>query len=82
MHVEQQLAQYGAVGVLLAVFVALFLWMFRQLFSRFLTHLDFLQTAFKELIVALQKLSDKVDDNHKEVMGRISSRKDRIPHQS
>lgn len=68
---EQHLAQYGAIGVLLGVFVVLFVWMFKVLFSRFIQHLDVLTTSLKEIVKALESLKSAVEDNHREVMERI-----------
>jgi uncharacterized membrane protein len=68
---EQHLAQYGAIGVLLAVFVVLFVWMFKALFSRFLQHLDVLTTSLREIVKALEAIKLAVEDHHKEVMRRL-----------
>lgn len=71
---EQHLAQYGAIGVLLALFVATFIWMFRVLFTRFLQHLDTLTTSLKEIVEALEALKKSVDDHQKEINYRFVRR--------
>lgn len=74
---EQHLAQYGAVGVLLSVFVVLFIWMFKVLFSRFLQHLDNLTSGLKEIVEALRALKTFMEDHHEKVMEGIRHREGR-----
>lgn len=68
---EQHLAQYGAVGVLLSVFVVLFVWMFKTLFTRFIQHLDNLTATLNEMVRVLGALKNSVEDNHRDVMERL-----------
>lgn len=63
-----KLAQYGAMGILLAVFVVLFIWMFRTLFTKFLQHLDVLTTTQKEIAINLSSLRQSIDDHNQETL--------------
>jgi hypothetical protein len=73
MNLQQNLAQYGAVGVLLAVFVTLFVWMFRVLLTRFLQHLDAVVATLKEISNTLYGLKLVVETNHETVMNRLDA---------
>lgn len=72
---QQHLAQYGAVGVLLAVFVTLFVWMFRILLTRFLSHLDAVTSTLKEIAATLHGLKIVVESNHETVLHKLSTRR-------
>ena len=67
----QTLAQYGAIGAMLVVFVSMFVWMFKTLFSRFLLHMDSLTQTLKEISVSNAKILDRLDDNHHIVMSEL-----------
>lgn len=50
--------QYGAVGGFAAVFLSLFVWVFKRLFDRFISHLDKLQGFMDVQVSVMKQLSE------------------------
>lgn len=68
---EERFVQYGAIGLLLFIFVSLFIWLLKTLFTKFLEHLDFLNTTQKEIANTLTSLKNAMESGHREIMQRL-----------
>lgn len=62
------LAQYGAIGVILALVLGLFLWAFKRLFDHVLNNS---LMALQRLADAVEKLAARIDSQHNELLRRM-----------
>lgn len=66
--------QYGAVGGIALLFVTTFLWTFKVLFSRLLTHFDELKKFFEvttETMKAVTRAQESLEDNNRQIAEKI-----------
>ena len=78
-QIDASFLQYGAIGALAAVMLALFLWTFKVIFSRGLKHLDEIASFMTKTVAELTKISQDTENIHTSLESLTHEIRDRQP---
>lgn len=66
------LLQYGAIGTVLAVFLALFVWAFKLMVTNLISHLGKVEAFMGEAVATMKEIKEAIESLHRDESNRIT----------
>lgn len=69
----EPLVQYGAIGVILSLILALFMWVFRRLFNAMLDEHASFRTFMSESVAAIREVKTAIEHGNEQILQRMEA---------